>query len=187
MAEDNGNAPHAILTNKQRRRLTAENGGLTDQARYQMHYRIREQLRQAIYDFALIYDNWDDLNLDKAFDETELNTVRTEDGISRAISTFYRGLYGGDITFKPLLVDGIFRAEADLNSRYVDVRFGVEHYESVGVNTNDAIERVTPEAVDTLRIPEMRAILDELANSDINIPELLKEERNKPLDDDAEE
>lgn len=185
MASNNDNeAPPAILTKTQRERLEGDTAPENEDARWRMHSRIRKRLRQAIYDFTLIYNNWGELNLDKVFDETELNRVATEDGISRAVSTLYRGLYGGNITFEPLLKDGIFRAESDMNNRYVDVRFGVEHYDSVDVNTNDAIERVTPESVGSLRIPEMRAVLDELANCDIDIPEMLEEERNKPLGDD---
>lgn len=140
-----------------------------------MHSRIRKRVRQAIYDFALVYDNWDELNLDRVFESEDLHLWKTQDGVSRAFSMLYRGLFGHQLPFKHMLIDGVWRAESDMNNRRVDVRFSVGPPVPGDAYTNDAAERVTPDDVDSLRIPEMRAVLEALAHSDADIPELVEE------------
>lgn len=184
IGEDDG--PNAILTSNQRKYL-ADEGEYTksDQARWKMYSRIRERLRWAIYDFALIYENWDELNLDKAFEERDPNWYMM-DGATRAISTLYRGMANDQLSFRGSLINGICRAESDMNSRNVDVRFRVDPSVMMDVYVNDAIERINPDDVDSMRIPEMRAVLNNLAHLDIDIPDLIKKERNKPLHDGEE-
>jgi len=178
MQKDNDDRPSALFSKKQRRRLESNNDGLTPQKRYQMHHRIRKRVRWTVYDFALLYDNWDELNLDKVFD-SELHMYKTQDGVSRAVSTLYRGLFGHQLPFEDMLIDGIWRAESDMNNRRVDVRFSVGPPVPGDVYSNNAAERVTPDDVDGLRIPEMRTVLEALAHSDADIPELVAEGRKE--------
>jgi len=180
-------APNVLLTSDQRGYLSGEEEyGKSDSARWQMYTRIRKQLRYSINDFTLLYRNWDELNLDKAFEERDPHWYMM-DGATCAISTLYRGMADEQLSFKSTLINAICQAEADMNDRRVDVRFDVEPTVTQNVVVNDAIERVNPDDVDSMRIPEMRAVLKDLAESDLDIAKLLKEDRNKPLDDTDDE
>lgn len=188
MPSSNDDGPKAILSSKEREMLRGDGTGpdLTDQARWKRHSRIRDRLRWAIYDFGLLYDNWDDLKLEKVFDEEELHPYKSRDGISRMFSTFYRGLFDNQLSFRYLLIDGIVRAESGMNNRSVDVRFDVDPRVPGDVYVNDAAERINPEQVDSLRIPEMRAVLEGLAHSGAEVPELVMEGRRELIYDDEE-
>lgn len=167
--QTNSDEPKAILNSDERKMLRGEDE-VADELRWKRHSRIRKRLQWAIYDFWLIYDNWDEINLDKAFEEQDPRDLL--EGGTRAISTLYRGMDDSQVSFKSALADGIWRAESDMNDRYVDVRFGVEAKEPGNVYVSDAARRVNPEEVDSLRIPEMRAVLDSLAKSGVDVSEL---------------
>lgn len=172
----------AILNSDEREMLLKMQQGevedldLTDAARWKRYSRIRKRIRNAIYDFSLLYHNWGELNLDKVFDEKELEMQATMDGVEGTIATLYRGLSGTQIPFDSHLQGSIVQAELDMNDRLADVRFSVTARAiQNAVNVNQAAERVNPDEVDTLRIPEMRAVLEGLAHSDANISELVEE------------
>lgn len=187
MLDELDDAPNTLLTSDQRRYLSGEKEyKKSDQARWKMYSRIREQLRWTIYDFALLYDNWDELNLDKAFEERDPYWYMM-DGATRTISTLYRGMAEDQLSFESSLKDAIYRAESDMNNRRVDVRFDVDPTVEGDVFVNKAIERVNPDDVDSMRIPEMRAVLEELAHLNIDVPELMKQERNQPHRNDENE
>jgi hypothetical protein len=185
--QDDFEPPRAILNNKDRKMLgKMKRGedfttGLTDEARWKRYSRIRKRLRWAIYDFGYIYQNWEELNLDKVFDNDELSMAGAADGLEGAIETLYRGLYDKQISFEHYIEGGIYVAERDLHDRVVDVRLSIEPEEFPITTLKNVSERVTPEDVNTIRVPEGRAILEALAHSDADIPELVEKGNQKRL------
>lgn len=176
----NEEAPNAILTTDQRKYLAGlQEYEKSDSARWKMYSRIRNQLRWGIYDFALLYDNWDELNLNKAFDDGELHTLHTMDGLEGAIATLYRGLFASEIPFDKHLKNAVWKAEADMNNRNVDVRFDVSNRVKGGVYGNSVRDRLNPDDVRSLRIPELRYVVESLVHSDADIAELVKEGQRK--------
>lgn len=180
--------PNAILTQDQRDRLTTDehDPALTDQARWAMYSRIRERLRAGIYDFHLIYNNWDELNLDKAFDRNKFDTAMGYKGVEGVFAMLYRGLFQGLVPFEPLLKKGIVRAEWAMHDRPVRITFSIEPEAMQDRNATtlaDTAEQVNPDDIDNLRIDQMRLILELLAYADVEISELLNKGWRKRLDD----
>ncbi|WP_058828113.1 hypothetical protein [Haloferax sp. Q22] len=177
--------PNAVLTSKQRKYLSGEEEfKMSDQARWQMYSRIRDRLRWAIYDFALLggrhSDNWEELNLDKLFTEENMDHHRTRDGARGMFYVLYRGLFNDYMPpFDRYLEHGVTLAERHMNNRHVRVTFNVERPAHGNVIVDSALARVTPDDVDGLRIPEMQAVLQTLAESDVDVAELIWEEENR--------
>lgn len=175
--------PNALLTSDQRRYLEApEEYALTDSARWKKHSRIRERLRQTIYDFALLggrkihhkENNWERLNLSKSFDD--LSHQPASDGVRAMFYALYRGLSTGHVPFEPLLQDGVAMAELHMNNRHVNPTFTIEARTHGNVIVDSALSKINADEVDSLRIPEMRAVLQKLADSDVDVAELVWDE-----------
>lgn len=182
MPSDNDNpdveGPKAILTEPERKMLRGEDiGDLTDAARYKRYSRIRERLCWAIYDFGLLWENWQRLNLDKVFQENEIDLPKMRHGVRGMFYVLYRGLFDDYMPpFKSYLQDGVALAEQDMNNRNVRVAFTVNREVGGNVIVDGALSRVKPESVDSLTIPEMRAVLQKLAESDADVAELVWDE-----------
>ena len=178
-----GERPNALLTTDQREYLAnPEEFALTDSARWKKHSRIRKRLRETIYDFALLggrkihhkENNWEKLNLNKAFDD--LSHQPASDGVRAIFYALYRGLSTGHVPFEPLLQDGVSMAELHMNNRHVNPTFTIEARTHGDVIVDSALSKINADEVDSLRIPEMRAVIQKLAESDVDVAELVAEE-----------
>jgi hypothetical protein len=176
----------ALLAHREREMLTQE-VDITDQVRWKRHERIRNRLKQTIYDFRLLggrnHHNWDEINLGKIFNEEEMDLPKARDGARGMIYVLYRGLFEDHMPpFEPYLQDGIALAELHMNDRHVFPSLSIDR--QVGGTTIEevALDKVEQNRVDSMRIPEMRAVLNELANSDVNVAEIVRKERDgEPL------
>lgn len=171
----NSDKPNSVLTDKQRTVLRNGGKGLTDQARWKMNSRIRKRLAAAISDFGLIWDHREEIRPGESFEFEEGGLREFEGGILKAFAVFYKGLFAGNVPFEPLLERGIFEAELDMNNRPVNVTVTVERDDSPAASLGIAARKVEENEFDQLRIGEMRALIQALANSEMDISEAAEE------------
>jgi len=169
------NAPNALLTNKQRQRLADDDADISDAIRWKMHSRIRERLENTLYDFAVLLEHWDELNLGKVFEQGEMSYPYLLTGTEGMLYTLYRGHFSGPSSFEDLLEKAIVRAEGEMNGTVVKVKFKVKE-EEWGLTKVLPIlaERVDSGEVDSLRVSEMRALLEALAEGEQDFDEMVE-------------
>lgn len=165
-------APNALLTDNQRKQLASEEE-LSDQIRWKMHSRIRERLENTIYDFAILLEHWDELNLGKVFEEMNYAYLLT--GTEGMLYTLYRGHFSGPSSFEDLLEKAIVRAEREIKGNVVKVTFNVKEEEWGTTKILPMLaERVDSGEVDSLRVSEMRALLEALAEGEQDFDEMVE-------------
>jgi hypothetical protein len=167
--------PNALLTAKQRQRLTKDGEEIPDEIRWKMHSRIRERLVNTIYDFAILLEHWDELNLGKVFDYGEMDPREKSAGSEGMLYTLYRGHYSGTGSFEDSLAKAVTRAERDMNNNQTQVIFKVKEYEwGQNMFLPGLAKRVDSGDIDSLRVSEMRALLNHLSEKDTSFDEMMQ-------------
>jgi hypothetical protein len=169
-----------ILSPADRKYLGSDKSGYTRQAQHQRERTIRARVRNAILDFTLLFEHWD---------ETERENVLgtgTAGPIGEGIADFFAMVHieARQPGMKNLLLRGVTRGEQQLaNSDLYDVRVEYD-VEPVGVlNFEEAVEKFQSWKLHRLTDTEAQAIVKLLERSDAVGREDLEEMRQEWQDD----
>lgn len=87
---------------------------------------IRNRLRHAIYDFALLFDHLEDRDIEQVFDPRADDGAELRTAIEDTLGFFYRATINFHPPFQYLAKEGIQRAEQAHFDRYVTATIDVE-------------------------------------------------------------
>jgi hypothetical protein len=121
--------PRGILSPADRAYLTGEADLASDQSVYDARYRIRERIRHALLDFALLFDHLSEADREQVFRPDD----ETRDAFTESLVSAVGFLYLGTATYDPprenLFAEGIRRAaerEHGGETAFCSVRIDVE-------------------------------------------------------------
>jgi hypothetical protein len=187
MAKGDDETPSALLSKTQRENLVAEE--LPGSTRWSMSSRIRDRLEATVYDFALLYDNCDRINLDKVVGQDRENEREFEKALVAMIATVYRLSYP-NANFRQLLKRGVMMAERDHNNRIVHPRFRLNGTDSPAVGTARLADRIEQfereENAPDIRVGELRLLAEAIAHSDVNVAKAVRQGNSRMFNVDTE-
>lgn len=103
--------PRGILSPADRRFLRGEADLQSEQSVYDVRYRIRQRLRNALLDFSLLFECLDDRDREQVFDQREDGDGDLTEAIVDAVAVLALGTVDFEPSREVLFVEGLQRAE----------------------------------------------------------------------------
>jgi len=168
MTEDGKERGTGILTDKQRTFLENEGeyytGKNAAQQRNQMRDRIRDRVYNAILDFEILYEDYDDVELEKLYDQDPDAFMDFYHGAVYGLKFLYRLIeaapeYHHEMVFPHMLSKAVTEHEMLRNGRSVNPQFyrNPAPRESI---TSQGAEKFREGKLETMTVAEMRGFLN---------------------------
>ncbi|QLG61923.1 hypothetical protein [Halorarum salinum] len=144
--------PRGILNERERQYLLGD----TDieprtQTERDIRATIRERLRHAIFDYALLFDQLENRDIEQVFDSRADDAAELRTAIEDTLGFFYRATINFHPPFQHLATEGIQRAEQAHFDRYVKATIDIEATAPIDPDvikakmTGEQDDRLTPE------------------------------------------
>ena len=177
----------SLLTKRQREYLAGDGTGMSDSAQSQHRRQIRKRVKSAILDFTLLFEEWDEDERERVFDEVNDEWSKYGRGLADMFALVYLETFLGG-RFKNTLSRGVNKAEkelADSDTYRVKTTFEVEPA-SVR-NLEEVLERTRKHELRNLSDDEKIALVNLLRYSDVDVWKNAKENLNQMFDEYQEE
>jgi hypothetical protein len=162
---DDTSRDRGVLTPADREFLRGEATLESDQSTYDARYRIRRRVRNAVLDFALLFERMEHRDRERVFADDDL-----DDALVGAIALLYLGVGDGDRSRRATFVEAVHRAERQCGATAVSATFDVER---TTASVDGTVEKIAAGAYRDLTEEELRAFAHHCGErEDLDVEEL---------------